>query len=62
MACLDLNKASDSNDCEALWNVLPRFVCPSNIITILELLDDKTTATVLINGTKTEPFTIRTGV
>jgi len=36
--------------------------CPVNVISILRLLHDKMTATVFIDGTKTEPFTIRTGV
>ena len=52
----------DSIDCEALWKVLPIFVFPSNVVTILRLLDGKMTATVLINGTKSEPFTVHTGV
>ena len=59
---VDLTKASDSIDCEALWKVLPIFACPSNFITIRRLLDYKMTATVLINGTKTEPFTVHTGM
>ena len=62
MAFIDLTKAFDSINREALWKVLSRFWCPANFITILRLLHDKMTATVLFNGTETEPFTIRTGV
>ena len=38
------------------------FLCGANLITILRLLHDKMTATVLTNGTETEPFTVRTVV
>ena len=62
MAFIDLTKAFDSINREVLWKVLSRFGCPANFITILRLLHDKMTATVLFNGTETEPFTIRTGV
>ena len=61
-AFINLTKAFDSINREALWKVLSRFGCPAYSITILSLLHDKMTATVLINGTETEPFTIRTGV
>ena len=61
MDIIDITKASDSINREALWNVLSRFGCPANFITILMLLHAKMTATVLFNETETEPFTIRTG-
>ena len=57
-----LTNAFDSINRETIWKVLSRFGCPANFITILRLFHDKMTATVLFNGTKTEPFTIRTGV
>ena len=57
MAFIALTNAFDSINREALW-----FGCPANFITILRLLHDKMTATVLFNGTETEPFTIRTGI
>ena len=62
MAFIDLINAFDSINREALWKVLSMFGCPANFITILRLLHDKMTATILFNGTETEPFTIRTGV
>ena len=61
-AFIDLTKAFDSINHEALWKILSRFGCPANFITILRLLHDKMTATILFNGTETGPFTIRTGV
>ena len=62
MAFIDLTKAFDSISREALWKVLSRFGCPVNLIKILRLIHDKMTATVLFNGTDTEPFTIQTWV
>ena len=60
---IDLTKAFGSISREALWKVLCRFGCPANFITTLILLHDTTmTATVLVNWTETEPFTIRTAV
>ena len=49
----DLTDAFVSINQEALWNVLSRFGCPANFITIMRLLDDKITETVLINGAGT---------
>ena len=40
MAIIDITKASDSINREALWKVLSRFGCPANFITILRLLHD----------------------
>ena len=50
MAFIDVTKAFNSINCEALWKVLSRFGCPANFITIPRLLHDKITATVLFNG------------
>ena len=52
MAFIDLAKAFDSINRETLWTVLSRIGCPVNFITILRLLRDKMTATVLFNGLK----------
>ena len=62
IAFIALITAIDSINREAIWNVQSRFGCPTNFITILRLLHDKMTATVLINGTDTELFTMRRGV
>ena len=55
MAFIDLIKAFDSKSLVQVW-------APCQLITILKLLHDKMTATVLFIGAETEPFTIRTGV
>ena len=62
MAFIDLTKAFDSINREALWKVLSRCGCPVNLTKILRLLHDKMTASVLFNGTDTDPFTIQTWV
>ena len=61
MAFTDVTNAFNSNR-EARWKVNFIFGCPANYTTILRFLRDKMTATFLINGAETEPFTIRTGV
>ena len=62
MAFIDLTKAFDSLNREALWKILKRMGCPEKFIAILRLLHDGMTAKALCNGTETEPFTIKTGV
>nr|XP_014354063.1 PREDICTED: RNA-directed DNA polymerase from mobile element jockey-like [Latimeria chalumnae] len=37
MAVIDLTKAFDSVNCEALWKILSRFGCPGKFITVLRL-------------------------
>ena len=59
---IDFPMAFDSINREALWKVLSISGSPASFTTLLRLLHDKMTATVLIKGTVTEPFTIRTGV
>ena len=61
IAFIDLTKAFDSINREGLWKVMSRFGCPTNFMTMVRHLHDNMTATVLINGTETEPLTIRTG-
>ena len=46
MAFIDLTKAFNSINREALWKVLSRFGCPANFIIILRLLHDKMTETM----------------
>ena len=62
MAFIDLKKAFDSVNREALWKVLSRAGCPNKFITILKLLHDKMSATVLIDTSETEAFEVKTGV
>ena len=51
---IDLTKAFDSINCEALGKMLSICSCPTNFITILRLLYDKMTATVLMKQSLTE--------
>ena len=63
MAFIDLTKAFDTVDRQALWNILSRYGCPDKYVRILRLLHDGMTATVLSNsGSMSEPFTVETGV
>lgn len=63
MAFIDLTKAFDSVDRQALWSILARYGCPEKYIRILRLLHDGMSATVLTNGgSESKPFTVETGV
>ena len=63
MAFIDLTKAFDTVDRQALWSILLRYGCPDKYVRILRLLHDGMTATVLNNsGSLSEPFTVETGV
>ncbi len=58
-----LTKAFDMVDRQALWSILSRYGCHDKYIRILRLLHDGMEVTVLSNGgTKSEPFTVETGV
>ena len=62
MAFIDLTKAFDSVNREALWKILSKAGCPEKYIRILRLLHDSMSATVLCSGSETEPFKVETGV
>lgn len=63
MAFIDLTKAFDSVNHQALWQVLAKIGCPDKYILILRLLHDNMSATVLTGfGDETEPFRVDTGV
>ena len=62
MAFIDLTKAFDSVNREALWKILARYGCPPKFITVLRLLHDGMTATVLCRATEIDLFPIRTAV
>ena len=61
MAFIDLTKAFDSINREALWRILAKYGCPEKFISILRLLHDGMSARVL-GGTGGEAFEVRTGV
>lgn len=63
MAFIDLTKAFDSVNRQALWQVLAKIGCPDKFIRVLRLLHDNMSATVLTGfGDETEPFRVDTGV
>ncbi|XP_062862816.1 uncharacterized protein LOC134324867 [Trichomycterus rosablanca] len=63
MAFIDLTKAFDSVNRQALWLVLAKIGCPEKYIRVLRLLHDNMSATVLRgSGDKTEPFRVDMGV
>lgn len=63
MTFIDLTKAFDMVDRQALWSILSRYGCHDKYIRILRLLYDGTAVTVLSNGgSKSEPFIVETGV
>jgi exonuclease III len=62
MAFIDLVKAFDSVNREALWKILALDGCPPKFINIIRLLHDNMKATVLTNNGPGEAFTISTGV
>ena len=62
MVFIDLTKAFDSVNREALWFVLSRFGCPAKFVNIIRQLHDGMTGRVLHDGSASSPFPIRTGV
>lgn len=62
MAFIDLVKAFDSVNREALWSVLSRIGCPPKFIQILRLLHDGMSGKVLNSNGPGESFKITTGV
>ncbi|KAF0031717.1 hypothetical protein F2P81_016272 [Scophthalmus maximus] len=63
MAIIDLTKAFDSVNRQALWLVLAKIGCPEKYIRVLRLLHDNMSATVLTGfGDETEPFQVDTRI
>ena len=59
---IDLTKAFDTVNREALWSVLARYGCPRKFIQIIRLFHDGMNGQVLSNGDLTDPFVISNGV
>ena len=59
---IDLTKAFDTVNREALWTVLERIRCPPKLISMIRLFHDDITGQVLSNGNVTEAFKITNGV
>lgn len=62
IAFIDLTKAFDSVNREALWKILALYGFPQKFIAILKLLYTDMMAAVIGNGSIGEPFPINTGV
>ena len=59
---IDLTKAFDTVNREALWDVLARFGCPTKFIQIIHLFHVDMTGQVLSSGEQSDPFIISNGV
>ncbi|KAM9328407.1 platelet glycoprotein 4 [Pholidichthys leucotaenia] len=59
---INLTKAFDTINREALWSVLVRYSCPRKVIQMIRLLHDGMTGQVLSNGVQSDPFEISSGV
>jgi len=59
---IDLTKAFDTVNREALWTVLERIGCPPRFILMIRLFHDGMTGHVLSRGNVTEAFAISNGV
>ena len=59
---VDLSKAFDTVNREALWRVLSRYGCPEKFLKMLKMLHESMQGRLLADGELTEPFDINTGV
>ena len=55
---IDLTKAFDTVNREALWTVLERIWCPPKLVSMIRLFHDGMTGQVLFNGNVTDAFVI----
>lgn len=62
MAFIDLVKAFDSVNRDALWKILAKIGCPQKYINIVRLLHDDMNGMVLVNNNPGENFEISAGV
>ena len=59
---IDLTKAFDTVNREALWDVLAHYSCPPKFIQIIHLFHNVMTGQVLSNGVQSDPFNTSSGV
>ena len=59
---VDFQKAFDSVDRVALWNILRIYGIPEKIINLITNLYEDSECTVLVDGEPTAPFKVKTGV
>ena len=62
LAFIDFEKAFDSVDREAMWQILQHYGVPGKIINIIQCLYSDFACQVIHDGSLTEPFQVRTGV
>ena len=62
LACIDLTKAFDSVNREALWACLARLGCPPKFVSITRQLHEGMKGCVLYDGDQSGSFNINTGV
>ena len=59
---IDFQKAFDSVDRKALWRIIELYGIPIKIIDLIKNLYQNSTCTALVNGERTYPFPVNTGV
>ena len=59
---IDLTKAFDTVNREALWTILRKLGCPAKFTTLIRLFHDDMTGEVLSDGESSESFSISNGV
>lgn len=62
IAFIDLTKAFDSINREALWKIMERFGIPGKFMRVCKSLHENNWARVIHNGEPTDPFLTQTGV
>ena len=62
-ACfIDLTKAFDTVNREALWIIISKLGCPSKYINLIRLFQDGMSGSILCDGDTSAPFDISNGV
>ena len=59
---IDFQKAFDSVDRNALWRIMELYGIPIKIIDLIKNFYENSTCTTLVNGERTDPFPVNTGV
>ena len=59
---IDLTKAFDTANREALWVILSKLWCPTNFVNLIRHFHDDMTGQVLSDGQASDPFSISSGV
>ena len=59
---IDFQKAFDCVDRKALWRIMELYGIPIKIIDLIKNLYENSTCTALVNGERTDPFPVNTGV